>query len=192
MKISWQKNKVIAALVLIIIAGAAFGLFRMSLNKANEEIARFVQILDGLYLENETTEGSSPVSEESKPEDEETDQNIGSVNPIKPGKVSKPAPSKDTSPQLPELPHNDNETDDPDPSPPENKQKHALFGYMPVEDQSYLIAISNRFSLKEIRMIVDAYQSGGEEWEISKQLVIARVSEAEILRVRYLINEYML
>ena len=126
MKISWQKNKVIAALVVIIIAGAAFGLFRMSLRKANEEITRFVQILDGLHPENETTEGSSPVSEESKPEDEETHQNNGSKNPVKPDEDSKPAPSEDTAPQLPEQPQNDNETADPDPPPAEKDRKSVV------------------------------------------------------------------
>lgn len=70
-------------------------------------------------------------------------------------------------------------------------KKHALFGYMPVEDQQYVLSISNRFTISEIKNIYDAYHQGGEEWIEARIYVRENVSDEEIERCRILYEKYI-
>ncbi len=134
-----------------------------------------IEISDG----SSQTESAGPSSTKQNP-----DSNRPAMkDPDKTPNPSSPPPQGD---EPDDSPH---ETDNPIETPP---KKHAIFGYMPVEDQSYLISISNRFTLTEINDIILAYQTGGESWEASKELIRSRVSPEEIEKVRELVYEYIL
>ncbi len=68
---------------------------------------------------------------------------------------------------------------------------HAIFGFMPLKDQQFMMGIISRFSLGELNVIYKAYQTGGEEWAASKEIVISRVTESEIERAKSLYYQYI-
>jgi hypothetical protein len=62
---------------------------------------------------------------------------------------------------------------------------------MPLKDQQFMMGIISRFSLGELNVIYKAYQTGGEEWAASKEIVISRVTESEIERAKSLYYQYI-
>jgi hypothetical protein len=175
------------ALMLITMSLFYYGLSRVILKKVTEEVSRAIQTISNDHdtqIEN-MLRLEKPVDVDAVLETEE--------------KRLRNAPGPQTQKPTEKDPAEGNGKDDNDkpyvppaaekPPPP---TRHALFGYMPLEDQAFMIELSNRFSLSEIRMIVEAHQAGGDSWEAAKVLIMEKVSQSEIDRVLFLIDEYML
>ncbi len=195
MQMSKRKNwlRLLSVLLVFVIA---IGLFNFSVGKLNDGISRLLLLLDGIYP-GSSLEGESESNPDETVADNQNDPHKRDQDNPPAQREPRPPDNNSNPPQLPLLPDEQSKTQEPeeklpDDKPSDNQSRHAIFGYMPVADQSYLIGISNRFSLREIRMIIDAHHAGGEAWEESKQMIRDRVSEEEILRVQYLIEEYVL